>query len=29
MICAILIFLLVALTKYFTSLRLRKLRDQV
>jgi uncharacterized protein YlxW (UPF0749 family) len=29
MIWAILIFLLVALTKYFTSLRLRKLRDQV
>jgi uncharacterized protein YlxW (UPF0749 family) len=28
MIWAILIFLLVALTKYFTSLRLRKLRDQ-
>ena len=29
MIWAILIFLLVGLTKYFTSLRLRKLRDQV
>ena len=29
MICAILIFLLVALTKYFTSLRLRRSRDQV